>query len=418
MLDGLPAVRSFAKWGYQRANYLIRLRLGTRCKLNERAGLMSSAAWAGMIDEGNTRGAEFYGYYEKSPWSPDQNHLIVHRASDVSKPARLIVLSKASQTATQLATTSAWNFQQGSLAQWFPDRYSPSVIFNDVVDRKLVARIKPLSGRERKLPWPIQAVHPAGHTTLSINYRRLARLRPEYGYDIEVDNFCPGQSMHQDGIWHVDLSTEQARLVISLQDLREYKPRREMKSSEHKVNHIVYSPAGSHFVFMHRWIGAQGKFSRLYCAESNGARMTLLLDCRMVSHYAWRDENTLLVWARTARDGDRYYLIDVSSGAAEVVGHNVLDGWGDGHPSFSPDRKWIVTDTYPDRARRQHVLLFECETNKLVHVGAFPAPWRFNGPERCDLHPRWSPDGRLISIDSAHDGLRKSYVIDVSGIVD
>jgi hypothetical protein len=36
---------------------------------------------------------------------------------------------------------------------------------------------------------------------------------------------------------------------------------------------------------------------------------------------------------------------------------------------------------------------------------------------RCDLHPRWGRDGRAVCIDSAHEGARQMYVLDVSGLV-
>jgi Tol biopolymer transport system component len=124
-----------------------------------------------------------------------------------------------------------------------------------------------------------------------------------------------------------------------------------------------------------------------------------------------------LVWGRTEEQGDHYYLINVDDGAWTIVGESVLDKYGDGHPSYSPDRRWIVTDTYPDKARQRHLLLFNTETEELIELGRFFAPWAFDGPERCDLHPRWSPDGRHISIDSAHEGVRKSYILDVDEIV-
>jgi hypothetical protein len=158
-------------------------------------------------------------------------------------------------------------------------------------------------------------------------------------------------------------------------------------------------------------------YSRLYCAATDGFGLRLLLDHRMVSHYAWRDDNTLLVWARTSEGGDGYYLLDVSTGEREVFCAEALDRFGDGHPSFSPDGQWVVTDTYPDRARMRRLLLCCPRTREVIEVGAFHSPWRYEGARRCDLHPRWNAGGRVISIDSAHEGIRSTYTIDVSQIV-
>jgi Tol biopolymer transport system component len=45
------------------------------------------------------------------------------------------------------------------------------------------------------------------------------------------------------------------------------------------------------------------------------------------------------------------------------------------------------------------------------------SPPVYTGPWRCDTHPRFSPDGRLVVIDSPHTGGRQLHLIDVSGIV-
>ncbi len=299
------------------------------------------------------------------------------------------------------------------MAQWLYFEGEETVVFNDAVNRRLVCRIVTLGGRERALDWPIQALHPSGNEALSLNYRRLARIRPEYGYEVAVDNFAPDQPLDRDGLWRVDLRSGDSQLIVSLRQLAEIAPRIEMVGADHKVNHAVYSPGGERFVFMHRWLGSRGKFSRLYCVNSDGTGLRLLLDHRMVSHYAWRDENTVLVWARTPEEGDRYYLLDVSTDARSVCCAGTLDRFGDGHPSFSPDGQWIVTDTYPDRGRMRRLLLCRPAAGQVCEVGAFHSPWRYDGPTRCDLHPRWSADGLRISIDSSHEGIRGTYVIDV-----
>jgi hypothetical protein len=410
LLDSLPGVRRLAKAGYQRANYLLRGRRGARWILHPQAAIERIPAAGGDV-HADAREC-FYGYFGLSPWNGDGNEYLFHQWNGRRDDVDICLHQSRTAGSRVLATSRAWNFQQGSMTQWLIDGGTPSVVFNDFVDRHMVARIVGLDGRERRIARPIQAVHPQGTEALSLDYRRLSLVQPEYGYDIDA---APPSG--EDGLWRVDLRTSASRLIVSRRDLLEHAARPDMRDARHAVNHAVYSPGGGRFVFMHRWLGSQGMYSRLYCAASDGSGLRLLLDHRLVSHYAWRDEDTLLVWARTPRHGDRYYLLDLTTGAAGACCADVLDRFGDGHPSFSPDRRWLVTDTYPDRARMRRLLLCRPVAKQIIELGAFHSPWRYDGPRRCDLHPRWHPLGRAISIDSAHEGVRRTYAIDVSRIV-
>jgi Tol biopolymer transport system component len=57
-------------------------------------------------------------------------------------------------------------------------------------------------------------------------------------------------------------------------------------------------------------------------------------------------------------------------------------------------------------------------TSRIVPLGHFHSPQAYSGEWRCDTHPRFSPDGTKVVIDSPHGGNgRQLYLIDVSGIV-
>jgi hypothetical protein len=414
LLEATPRVRNSVKTAYYRLNYLYFKQRGFRCWVHPDARLLAVADWlGGRLDPG---AGVFFGYYDKSPWSPDMRQFITHRSTRDGR-AEILVLDRASATCRTAGVSSAWNYQQGCMAQWLPWSGERSLIYNDCVDGDLASVIVTDAGTRCVVAMPIQVVHPTRPVALSLNYRRLARLRPEYGYDLTVKNFAPDQAAGQDGLWEVDLGTGSNRLLFSIASLSEHERRPEMAESEHKVNHALYSPRGTRFVFLHRWLGPRGKYSRLYVADSDGSDLRVLLDDRMVSHYNWLDEERVLVWGRARPAGDRYHLIDVGTGATSVVGEGALDVYGDGHPSFSPDRRWLATDSYPDRARQRHLLLYHVDSGRTVEIGRFLAPWNFEGAARCDLHPRWSPDGQWLCIDSAHTGVRMTYVLDVGGIV-
>jgi len=83
----------------------------------------------------------------------------------------------------------------------------------------------------------------------------------------------------------------------------------------------------------------------------------------------------------------------------------------DGHPSYSPDTKRVVTDTYPDRARIAYVKVMD--ENKITVIARLFSPFDCDNNTRCDLHPHWSRDGKKIAIDSVFQGRRGLYTIEV-----
>jgi len=71
------------------------------------------------------------------------------------------------------------------------------------------------------------------------------------------------------------------------------------------------------------------------------------------------------------------------------------------------------------KSRLQHPYLYHLPTHRRVPLGHFHSSPEYSGEWRCDLHPRYSPDGRKVVIDSTHrrPGAAK-YLIDISKIVE
>jgi hypothetical protein len=155
--------------------------------------------------------------------------------------------------------------------------------------------------------------------------------------------------------------------------------------------------------------------TRLLTARFDGTDLAVVADHDMVSHYDWRDAEHILAWAREPDVGDRFFLYTDGSGEREVVGEDVLTA--DGHCSYSPDRRWVLSDTYTGADRTRTLILYRPADNLRVDVGRFAVPAGLDGEIRCDLHPRWSRDGRQVCFDSAHEGSRQVYAMDVTGVV-
>lgn len=89
----------------------------------------------------------------------------------------------------------------------------------------------------------------------------------------------------------------------------------------------------------------------------------------------------------------------------------------DGHPSYSPDRSLIVTDSYPDRARIASINLMDGDESKKENktIARVFTPFKYDNDTRCDLHPRWNHAGDEICFDSVFEGHRGLYVLDLTG---
>ncbi len=294
------------------------------------------------------------------------------------------------------------------MVQWIDDDH---IVYNDIVRESWLGSIKlnVNNGKESRFDLPIQCVSNSGKVAISLNYSRLMWLRPDYGYQQNFDNFQRDQQYDTDGLWAIDLESGKSALIVSLERLTKISPQESMSNANHKVNHVIYSPFDTHIVFLHRWISKTGKYSRLYVADRNGENLKILLDERMISHYSWRNDTDLIAWARY--EGiDGYYLINITSGLIKALNREI-NLYGDGHPTFNMDYNNIfVSDSYPDKSRIRYLFTSDLD-GQLQNIGRFFSPWAFENEERCDLHPRWAPNGNLLSIDSVHSGKRMTYFI-------
>lgn len=90
-----------------------------------------------------------------------------------------------------------------------------------------------------------------------------------------------------------------------------------------------------------------------------------------------------------------------------------------GHCTYLSDNSWVLNDTYPQGEERlQDLYLYHVPSDSRVDLGQFHAPPAYTDTLRCDLHPRSSPDGSKIVIDSAHGGNgRQMYLFEVGKVV-
>jgi hypothetical protein len=374
-----------------------------------------------------TRGPKchFFGYYDKSPWDATGRYLLameVDFAGRDPKPGERLTVGmvdlRQENKYVPLDTTPAWCWQQGTMLQWLGSAPDREVIYNSLEDDHYISIIRDVqTGRMRKLPRPVYDVSMDGKQAVTLDFERVNRLRPGYGYVALPEKYRDDPAPKEAGIYWMDLATGENHQILSLDWAVHHQPLPDFQGAQHWFNHLKFNPSGSRFMFLHRWRtpGMRGFLTRLYTAAADGSNAHLLSRSVGVSHYDWRDDDTILIWTSTTEEGAHFYHINDRTGEYKVVAGGVLTR--DGHCSYSPDRKWILVDAYPDQEGRQPLMLYRPADNKLIEIGRFPAdPRLVKTSFRCDLHPRWNRDGTQVCIDSSHEPTRQMYVIDVGHI--
>jgi hypothetical protein len=376
-----------------------------------------------------TRGPKhhWFGYYDKLEFDPTGRYVLgmevdfEHRSPRASDRIKVgMVDTQDGDRWIELGETTAWNWQQGCMLQWLP-RSEDEVLWNDRGDGDFVCHILNVkTGKRRTIPSPVYALSPDAKWAITCDFRRLNDKRPGYGYagipDPNKDVAAPDDS----GIWKVDLATGKRTLLISVADaVRVPYPGGYSNGALHWFNHLLISPDGQRFIFLHRWRGDKEGTSfstRMFTAGADGKDLYVLDPHGKTSHFIWRDRQHVLAWAWHPSDGDKFYLYRDRTGQVEVVGKGVMVV--NGHCTYLPGNRWILNDTYPDKDRLQHVYLYDTKSGSRHALGDFHSPKEYTGEWRCDTHPRFSPDGRKVVIDSPHGGNgRQLYLLDIRAIV-
>ena len=405
----------------------------------------------------------FFGYYNKTVWDRSGRYLLANQVPvmdanlvpDLVADVGFFDLQDSNKYHL-LDQTTAWNWQMGCQLQWLDGAEGRRIIYNTRTSSPNPADIYPGfnaiiydidTDTKTTLPLPIYVVAPNSQYALCVDYTRLWVTHETIGYCEETPRKLLAPAPADDGIYYLDLKTGASTLLLSYQDLREFHPVKSMENAIHWVSHLEINPSSSRFLLLHRWterVKDETCFlHRLITVNPDGTDMRLL-ECSdhplpqladdfdptavgtfdyekseyQISHPLWRDDNHIIVWS--PHDGSIHYHLyhDNENGKVAVIGPDVLTE--NGHMTYSPvNKRWLLSDTYPDSDTNERILfLFDVDNQVRYDLGSFFTDPALKKENRCDLHPRWSRDGKQICIDSVHESERQMYVIDVSEITE
>ena len=370
-----------------------------------------------------TNAHHFFGYYSICPWSADGTRFICLESSFHDHPP------EAGETATvgyvdtrtgewaALSETLAWNLQQGTMLHWLPTRPNTHIVHNDLEGTCLVARlINVVSGqRERTYERPIAAMSHRGDVACNLNYARMFRRRRVVGYAGADDPTEGVLHPEDDGLFLMDTESGASRLIVSMATIMEdFEHPEEMGRSPIWFNHVGFSPDDSRIFFLARYcVGGHGGplNSAMFTVNQDGSDLRKVVEYGQgMSHFEWKNDHEIVVTVEWEKLGRAFVIFTDGEDDHRLLDARLVE---DGHMTYSPDRRWLLSDIGP----RSHpesmstLRLWDSETAELHMLGEYHNPEPFRGDIRCDLHPRWNHAGDEISWDSIHEGTRQVYAM-------
>ncbi|HPB09903.1 MAG TPA: hypothetical protein PLU38_03505 [Kiritimatiellia bacterium] len=372
----------------------------------------------------------FASYYAINAWSADGRYATVletevkNRLPTEQDAAVLgVVDAQDNNRFIPLTETRCWNFQEAAMAHWLGTAPRTQFIFNDLVDGRFVSVIFDMANRTRRVvPFPVSAVSRDGRWAVSINYARLRLTRPDYGYggngqNARADTVWP----EDDGLWLVDLASGEARLIVTIASVRDRMPAVKDPKALAYFCHTVFSRDGSKIFWLARTVEnlvgqkvvRKWETTSFTCNRDGSGVRRCFPDGWGGSHFNWLDGDRLMVTAKFKDAVWSHVLFTPGKEDYTRLGRGLLDF--DGHGVFSDDGRWMATDTYPDKLGERKLMVMRMADHAVLPLGAFFVPELYREQySRCDLHPRWRPDGKMLAFNSVHEGSRQVYVVDVT----
>jgi hypothetical protein len=356
----------------------------------------------------------FFGYYDVSPFHSDQDIALAMMADIANESPHIhhpeikigfFNLKDKDLKFQPLTQSMSWNWQQGCRLQWMPGE-GANFLFNDYESGRYISKVFSLSERtvRKKYDMPVYAVSCNGETALTLDFERLHRYRPGYGYN----NGSKNQFNDNVAVYLMDLRNSEQTSFILYSQLHDIMG----KPYENKeyINHLSFSPDGKTFLFFYVKIEKGKRKTSLFLSHTEKKELKYILGGYSPSHYCWKNEKTILITAfkNDGRKRLHYLLVDSDSGKFKIVNEQHLKK--DGHPSFINDDHFI-SDTYPSLLGHQQLFAANGKATYRQNIASFYLPQEFAGETRCDLHPRLSQQKDKICTDIVKNGKRAMAVI-------
>ena len=383
-------------------------------------------------------GLYLHTFYDVCPFSPSQRYLAVtrfpfqNRQPNPGDAADVCVIDMASRTIETVYSTRGWGFQLGANLNWGQtDRH---LYTNDLIDGQAVAVQLDLETRETKA-FAGPMYHVAPDESCVIGFPLDLINATQFGYGVPVDwrkvPRLSEKAAKDEGLWRTDLRTNDTRLLVSISDLYQRIP--DGQSLGDVVCYLFHSKFnGRKTRIMQVFRALPKKKGRqklsLFTFKTDGSDIRLAIDHHLWGkgghHPNWhpdgehlimnlRPDGKKLVFCQFRYDGSDFRIISEKHP-------------GGGHPSVTPDGRYLVTDAYTSEGvvppnKEVPIRLLDTsadEVEVICHIYTLGRKGDLGrGTLRLDPHPAWSRDFKQVCFNGAPEGRRQVFIADLAEVL-
>lgn len=375
-----------------------------------------------------TREGFFFGFHDHSPFAANNEFLLANKYTiplRYPRPHETLDVGFFSGPSLDkwnyIDKTLAWNWHMGSKLQWVGGQRA--FIYNDFNSKNHTSKIYNIDQESYSyIDHPVGTVSLDGKWAVGYGFERVQKYMPGYGYiqkgtEKEIEKKTTENSF----LYIINLETGVRKNLLSVAQLARIQPEHGSENAYHFISHTVFSPSSKRIVFLHRWVteNRRNRKTRMFTCDLDGENLCLFPTKEMVSHIGWRGADEIIAYARLKDGTDAYVLFKDQSEEYRIIARGAFNS--DGHPSFSPNGRWMLTDTYPDKTRRSYVCLYDLNEDKRYNIAYLHSPKKFRSNKKrghisCDLHPRWDRLGEIICFDSVYNGVRSLCTIELGNL--
>ena len=345
-----------------------------------------------------------HGYYDLPPWSPTSGSIAFSRmASPDAKVGDICVMDADGDNLTTVAHSRAMSPNGGALAQWSADGHR--VYFRDRDESfSLIAFYDVEMSKHGAYPGDLRMICPTGN-------RQAYHTRCS---DYPDDEVVSQRKEH--GVFIQNLDTGRSRRIATVYDCWQMHPRRDEIANWHLyIKHTKWSPDGTHLMFVFtneiRYAPKYNENPRvkdIYVVNPDGKELRRVSE--FGNHPLWHPNSREILTNShfPGRPGNSLVLTDMETGKHRLATDCVA---GTGHPSFSPDGKFIAIERVSAKDGRGEIHLVDVGANSsecLVQMRVMN-----HTHSGTHLHPVWSWDGKQILYASDASGRAQLCVINV-----